>query len=204
MTSCDKTTSVNELPQCTDVPSDSYLIVQGEGTTCKVKIKDLVLGAENLDFYPELTEILNKLDTLTSIVQTNSAKWSGTHTSVLTGQPIWESIADLNLQGTKDIIDQKSPEWNSASSLVANNSANWEASTDTVTLSADQWNLTHDKVVLGEESWNTAYVGFTDGAQSIHEALEMIAESPWFTLYTGSSAQSVYTTVNTNSAAWML
>lgn len=202
MTQCDKTVTLTELPTCDDVPRDSYLIVQGESTTCKVKVSDLILGSENIDFYPELTEILNRLDLLTSIVEANSSQWSEAYTHTLSGHPLWESVADVNLQEVKNTLDNNKDNWSDAYTTIASNSGSWEASSNTVEINSDAWTLTHDIVAASKADWDTAYAAATDGFQAISEAMEMIEVSPWFTLYTGSSAQSVYSTVNANSGSW--
>lgn len=202
MTQCDKTVTLTDLPTCDTVPRDSYLIVQGDTATCKVKVSDLVLGTENIDFYPELTEILNRLDLLESIVQSNSGSWNDAYQHTLSGHPVWESVTDVDLQGLKDTVDQGEQDWNSVYSTMENNSGSWDNAADEININSDKWTLTHDIVNTSQSDWDTAYAATTDGFQAISEAMEMIETSPWFTLYTGSSATSVYTTVNKNSGSW--
>lgn len=202
MTQCDKTVTLAELPTCDDVPRDSFLIVQGDNTACKVKVSDLVLGSENIDFYPELTEILNRLDLLESIMSANSANWTTGYGHAISGKDIWNQIPDLNIQDMKDTLDNNKDDWSESYTTVANNSGSWGNAANEIEINSDNWTTTYETVNANESNWNTAYVASTNGFQAIAEAMEMIETSPWFTIYTGGSAQSVYTTVNMNSASW--
>lgn len=202
MTQCDKTVTLTELPTCDNVPRDSYLIVQGENATCKVKVSDLVLGTENIDFYPELTEILNRLDLLETLVATNSGNWTTGYGHAISGKDVWNQIPDLDLQGMKDTLDDNKDKWNSVSDTVTDNAGSWNNTANQIEIKSDNWDSAYDIVSTSKQDWDTAYVATTDGFQAIAEAMEMVETSPWFTLYTGGSAQSVYTTVNQNSGSW--
>jgi hypothetical protein len=209
MTSCDKTTSITELPVCTNVHGDSYLIVQNESSTCKVKVSDLVLGPDNVDFYPDLVDILNKLDELSSIIETNSGKWDKASTTTQTNSGMWDDASQYNLADMSNTLATGVPSWNNTTATMAGNSAKWDQTSVTVTLSSEEWERAKDIVSTSQTNWDQAYTITLDGIQSIHEALEIIETSPWFTLYYDNNAAppiaalwSLYTTVSGNSANW--
>jgi hypothetical protein len=209
MTSCDKTTSITELPVCTNVHDDSYLIVQNESSTCKVKISDLVLGPNNVDFYPDLIDILNKLDELSSIIEANSGKWNEASTTTQTNSGLWDDASQYNLASMSNTLATGAPSWNNTTATMIGNSAKWDQTSNTVTLSSEQWERAKDIVFTSQSDWDQAYVITLDGIQSIHEALEIIETSPWFTLYYDNNGAppiaalwSLYTTVSGNSGNW--
>ena len=115
---------------------------------------------------------------------------------------IWNQVTDLNLQDMKDTLDNNKDDWSESYTTVANNSGSWGNAANEIEINSDNWTTTYETVNASKSNWDTAYVASTDGFQAIAEAMEMIETSPWFTLYTGGSAQSVYTTVNMNSASW--
>ena len=209
MTSCDKTTPITELPVCTSVESDSYLIVQSTNATCKVKVSDLVLGPDNVDFYPDLIDNLNKLDELSSVVEANSGKWNEASSTTQTNSGMWDDASQYNLAEMSNTLTTGAPSWNNTTATMAGNSAKWDQTSSTVTLSSEEWERVKDIVLTSQQNWDQAYAITLDGVQSIHEALEIIETSPWFTLYYENSAGppiaslwSLYTTVNTESAGW--
>lgn len=181
MTDCNKTTTVGDLPTCDNVSNDtSYLIVQKPEGACKVRISDLILGVENVDFYPELLRILNKLDEIMSVVQPNSGKWNSTYQKVLTGEPVWNQAGEYNLQQLSDTVTQNQDKWNDVSTTMQLNSANWQSTFDRVVLNADNWDSAHQNVVIYEENYLSLQQTYFGGVDLI----------------------SVYTTVNTYSASW--
>lgn len=185
MTDCNNTASINDLPTCNDVGSDSFIIIQKPDGTCKMKLSDLVIGAENVDFYPELLQIVNKLDQILSVIQPNSGNWNHTHTTVTTGKPIWDQTGDYNLQQLSETVTQNQDKWNDASTTTALNSANWSSAYDRIALDADQWSAATQTVQLSEETFNML--------QEYYYGVKF---------FPGDPLGSVWTTVNTNSASW--
>lgn len=209
MTECNKTTTISELPQCDSVQSDSYLIVQTQDTACKVKVSDLVLGPDNVSFYPDLTDILNRLDELTNIVQSNSAGWSQTKTTVDTNKSIWDQTATYDLAGLANDVNANKDLWTQASTLVATNSSSWENAASRVATDGGTWDQTADIVEVSAPEWNQARNITLDGVTAIYEALEIIETSPWFAYYNDdptappmAAMWEMYNVVATNSASW--
>lgn len=180
MTECNKTSTVNELPTCADVSNDtSYLIVQKPDGTCRMKISDLVLGAENVNFYPELLQILNKLDEILSVVQPNSGNWNTAYEQVQAGKPVWDQTGDYNLQQLSQDVNQNKDKWNNTSTTMQLNSANWQNTFQRVNTSGDNWDTAYTTVTIYEEN-------YFQQAQT----------------YFGQDLIDVYNTVNTFSASW--
>lgn len=180
MTECNKSSTINELPECSDVSNNtSYLIVEKPTGTCKMKISDLVIGAENVNFYPELLQILNKLDELLSVVQPNSANWNSTHQQVLTARPVWDQTGDYNLQQLSQDVDQNKDKWNNTSTTMQLNSA--------------QWDNTYQRVATDGDNWDTAYTNVV-----VYEQTYLTQQQTYF----GQDLDSVYMTVQTYSASW--
>jgi len=209
MTECNKTTTISELPQCDSVQSDSYLIVQTQDTACKVKVSDLVLGPSNVSFYPDLTEILNRLDVLTNIVQSNSAKWDLTAQTVTDNRTIWDQTDTYNLAGMYNALTGNQDLWTSASTLVQAESSRWENAADTIEIDSVKWNATASTLESKADGWDQARNITLDGVTAIYEALEIIEVSPWFSYYGGDgnvppqpALWDLYNVVTTNSASW--
>lgn len=224
MTECNKTTTVAELPSCDSVSSDSYLIVQGENAACKVKISDLVLSNENVDFYSQIEALVQKVNDLTAIVQANSGDWNDTSTLVDQNKDIWNAADGITNITTR--LDAGENKWNEVATNVEVKSADWENTYQVVDNNRHAWQNAYDIVSANQNNWNTAYTITIDGLGAIHEALEMINSSPWFQHYTdglNGSGQptfaqvtsmwaahqlhlpewnSVYTTVLANSSGW--
>lgn len=225
MTECNKTTTVAELPSCDSISRDSYLIVQGENQACKVKISDFVLGNENVDFYSQIEELVNKVNDLTAIIQTNSGSWNETATTVSQNKSTWDNASDVTNINTR--LDAGESKWSDTSTAVELNSANWENTYLEVDTNKDKWTYGYDVVNSSQHNWNQAYtISLGEGVGAIHEALEIISTSPWFQqmandgngtttptraqvyevwsshqLY-GSQWNSVVNTVMVNSANW--
>lgn len=185
MTDCNNTASINDLPECSDVESGSYIIVQKPTGTCKMKISDLVIGAENVDFYPELLQIVNKLDQILSVIQPNSGNWNHTHATVLTGKPVWDQTGEYNLGQLSDTITQNADKWNDTSDTVAINSGNWSSAYDRIVLDADRWSTTADTVTISQETFNYT--------QQVYYGTQLLPVDP---------LGSVWNTVHANSANW--
>ena len=227
MTDCNKTTTVSELPTCEDVSKDSYLIVQGEQQACKVKISDLVLGGENLDFYDQIQALVQQVNDLTSVIQANSGTWNDTTSVVNTNRTTWDQ-ADQITTINQTLADNQS-DWSDTAGVVAVNSANWQETYLEVDLNKGKWTYGYDTVFASQPNWDQAYTIAVEGTLgAIHEAFEIISVSPWWlehsnwgegTTETGpTKAQmyqtwyhhlqnhdkwnEVYTTVKANSAGW--
>lgn len=170
MTECNNNITLTDLPTCDNVDNQGYLIVQGEDNACKVKISNLVLGVENVDFYPELLEIISQLESLTSIVRENSASWSQAYTTTNTNSANWNQVESLNLADVGSVVESTSSTWNNTTSTVLANSSQWNAAYTYMTDYSNQWNdglailnmypqygETIGTVQTLSSQWNTAY-----------------------------------------------
>lgn len=140
MTECNSNITLNDLPACSNVDNQGYLIVQKEDSACKVKISDLVLGVENVDFYPELLDIISQLEVLTNIVQTKSAEWDTCYTTTNTNSATWNQVDSLGLAEVSNIVESTSAEWNNNNSLVFAKSAQWDSAYINMTQYSSDWN----------------------------------------------------------------
>ena len=228
MTNCNNTTSVADLPTCDSVDGDSYIIVQNANGACKVKISDIVLGPDNSSFWPQIQQLIEKVNDLASVVQTNSASWNDTSNTVTTNKPTWDTIGDYNITNINERLTQGEGKWDAVTSTVNINSANWQATYNTVDAQKDNWQYTYETVNTGQHNWNQAYTIALEGVGAIHEALEIIEKSPWYETFNVTSQTpnmsqatasqivqtwtalqlnednwiSVYNTVKANSASW--
>ena len=116
------------------------MIVQNTDSACKVKITDLVLGVENVDFYPELLDIISQLETLTAIVQSKSAEWDTCYTTTNTNSAAWGQVDSLGLAEVGSIVESTSAEWSSTTTLVFAKSAQWDSAYTYMTDYSTQWN----------------------------------------------------------------
>ena len=179
MTECNKTTTVAELPTCTEVSRDSYLIVQSDQHACKVKVSDLVLGNENVDFYDQIQQLVQKVNDLTSIIQTNSANWNDTTTTVNSNKTTWDQAG--NITTINQTLAENQADWTDTKTTMSLNSANWENTYLEVDENKDKWTYSYDVVNASQHNWNQAYtITLGEGVGAIHEALEIISTSPWF------------------------
>lgn len=221
MTNCNNTTSVADLPTCDSVDGDSYIIVQNANGACKVKISDIVLGPDNSSFWPQIQQLIEKVNDLASVVQTNSASWNDTSNTVTSNKPTWDTIGDYNITNINERLTQGEGKWDAVTSTVNINSANWEATYHTVDQNKSNWSYAYDIIISTQHNWNSAYASTLNGSGALHEALEIIDTSPWYqqaTFPTLSQSQAqqmyqfyvtfkdrwnaVYNTVNANSASW--
>lgn len=219
MTDCNKTTTVAELPSCDSVSNDSYLIVQGENAACKVKISDLVLSNENIDFYSQIEALVQKVNDLTTIVQANSGSWNDTATTVSQNKDIWNAADGVTNITTR--LDAGENKWNEVATNVESKSANWENTYQVVDSDRHDWQNAYDIVFASQDNWNTAYSITLNGIGAISEALGMMSVSTYlqpatFTNVTNGEAvimkaaldnnednwTSVYNTVRAFSASW--
>ena len=202
MTDCSKTSTILDLPECSDIPSDSYLLVQGSTNACKVKLSNLILGAENVDFYPELIEILNKLDHITTFLQSNSSNWSSTHTVVNAESGTWNTLNDVDLQDISDVVNNNKNKWTSTASTVELLSSDWATTYTQMLTGKDSWDNTTTTVLNSKSDWDQAYDTSITVQSVAAEAIEVIQAGY------DSTMLSVYTTVNANSAncvpAWQV
>lgn len=196
MTDCSKTSTILDLPECGDIPSDSYLLVQNSTNACKVKLSNLILGSENIDFYPELVEILNKLDHITTFLQSNSSNWSSTHTIVNTESGTWNTLNDVDLQDISNVVTSNKDKWTSTASTVELLSGDWSSTHAHVLVGKDSWDSTATTVLNSKSDWDQAYATSITVQSAAAEAIQVI-ESAY-----SSNMLSVYTTVCAMSATW--
>lgn len=182
MTDCNKTTTVADLPVCDSTSGDSYIIVQNGDSACKVKLSDLVLGPENVDFYPQLIDIVNKLESLLTAVQPNSATWNNTANQVRDDSPAWDQAAAADYTTTlKQRLDAGEANWNATYSAWLTNGSNWDNAWDIVDSNHAKWNTAYDILQLKQSDWNSAYTITTEGTLgAIHEAFETVTTAPWW------------------------
>ena len=219
MTECNKTTTVAELPTCDSVSSDSYLIVQGDNAACKVKISDLVLSNENVDFYSQIEALVQKVNDLTAIVQANSGDWNDTATTVDQNKDIWNAADGVTNITTR--LDAGENKWNEVVTNVETKSADWENTYQVVDSDRHDWQNAYDIVFANKDNWNTAYTITLEGIGAIHEALNMMGVATYLQPATWTSVSeaqaeamrislelnkdnwtSVYNTVKAFSASW--
>ena len=195
MTDCSKTSTILDLPECADIPSDSYLLVQSSTNACKVKLSNLVMGPENIDFYPELIEILNKLDHITTFLQSNSSNWVSTHTTVHTESGTWNTLNDVDLQDISDVVNNNKNKWTSTAATMELLSSDWSSTYTQVLADKPSWDDTAATVLSSKSDWDQAYDTSLTVQSVAAEAIEVIQAGYKSTML------SVYTTVNANSAA---
>lgn len=182
MTECTKTASVADLPVCDSTSGDSYIIVQNGDNACKVKLSDLVLGPENVDFYPQLIDIINKLDSLLTAVQPNSGKWNETHTTVTTNKTQWDAAgAGEYTTQLKSRMDAGEAKWNAAGDAYAARGDNWDNTANIVAANESKWNSAYDILKIKQHDWDSAYTISTEGVLgAFHEAFETVTTAPWW------------------------
>jgi len=205
MTDCNNITTVADLPTCTDVSRDSYLIVQGENQACKVKVGDLVLGNENVDFYDQIQALVQQVNDLTSVIQANSGTWNDTTTVVNTNKTTWDQADQITTLNT--VVNNNQSDWTDTAALVAVNSANWQNTYIDVDANKDKWSYAHDIVFSSQQNWDSAYTATSDGLGAIHEALELVNTSAWFESYTngvGGDGEPTFAQVTAIWAEWTL
>jgi len=173
MTECNSNITLNDLPTCSNVDNQGFLIVQNDDSACKVKIADLVLGVENVDFYPELLDIISQLETLTAIVQSKSAEWDTCYTTTNTNSAAWGQVDSLGLAEVGNIVESTSAEWSDTTSLVFAKSAQWDSAYTYMTDYSVEWNNGLATIALYPDysttigivqelsgQWNTAYMNW--------------------------------------------
>lgn len=208
MSECNNIVDISVLPECNTIDNDSHLIVQSIDSVCRAKISDLVLGADNVDFYPELIEIVNKLDTILSVLQTSSGDWNNTRSTVAGNSGTWSRYNQSPLRGLEENVRDNIDDWNDSATVMAANSGKWNNTTNTVAVSVGLWNQTADFMIQGKQHWDQARNITLDGVTAIYEALEIIETSPWFSYYNTdpslppmSEVWRLYNVVATNSGS---
>ena len=210
MAECNKIIDVSSLEECSNIDNENYLIVQGIDSVCRAKISDLVLGAENVDFYPELIEILNKLNSIITNISPLSAGWQQTKETVDTNKPLWDRYNSSTIESLEDDIANNIDRWNDATAAVEGKEAIWDDTTESVSLSSAKWNSTYTIVDINKSNWDAAWQASTSGQLAIFEALELMETSPWFVLYKEgkeaappiASLWEMYNVVAANSGSW--
>ena len=220
MAKCNNNITVASLPTCDGVDENDYLIVYNNDNTCKVRFSDFVFGAENVDFYPDLINIISTLESLSSVVIPGSGDWNSVYSTVQTNSGGWNSINTGDVPTLLQRVREEADDWSDTNTALQASSAGWD---DTSAL-VDQKYLTWDRIATefdtSKGDWNSAYNATRGGIQAIHEALAMIEQQPWYqylTIDTGDSGGSggsggsgvnyaafneLYTTVQYNSAGW--
>ena len=145
MAKCNNNVTVASLPTCESVSDNDYLIVYNSDTTCKVKFSDFIFGAENLDFYPELLDIISTLESLSSVTSPNSGDWNNVFSTVYTNSASWESLASDQRISLLDRVEQHIDSWIGTTTTVADNSATWDAAVSQLSTQSDRWNRVADE-----------------------------------------------------------
>jgi hypothetical protein len=201
------------------VNENDYLIVYNNDSTCKVKFSDFVFGAENLDFYPDLEELILNVESLNSVVIPGSANWNSVYTTVQLNSAGWESLADGDVPTLLQQVRENGGRWDDVASTVSNTSGSWDSTTALVNQKYSTWDRVAIEFDSSKDNWDSAYNATRDGIQAIYEALAMIETQPWYeylTINTGdgdgdgtgiggvnyAAFHSLYTTVELNSASW--
>lgn len=206
MTECNKTTTVAELPSCDSVSSDSYLIVQGESAACKVKISDLVLSNENVDFYSQIEALVQKVNDLTAIVKANSGDWNDTATTVSQNKDTWNAADGITNITTR--LDAGENKWNEVATNVEAKSADWENTFQVVSDKRHHWQNAYDIVFANQDNWNTAYTITLEGISAISEALGMMnvathLQPATWTNVTNGDLTIMKASLDTNESNWI-
>lgn len=196
MSDCNNIVDVSSLDECSEIDNDSYLIVQKIDSVCRAKISDLVLGTQNIDFYPELIEIANKLDAIQTLLGANSAKWDSTAATVAANADKWNSYTDSEIDDLADNIKENIDDWNNTTGVVAANADTWTGTTNAVALSSSRWNNTASAFETNGTNWDKAYTLALNVENAAAEAIEII-DSAY-----SSNMLSVYTTVYNLSDTW--
>ena len=180
MAKCNNNVTVDSLPACDSVGENDYLIVYNNNKTCKVKFSDFVFGAENVDFYPELVDILNTLEELKTITSTNSADWSSTYTTTYFNSGDWETTGGADTAQLLQDVSNNIDNWNATYSTVSTLSSRWQTTYSLLEQGSTRWDRVASIVETSQDQWDSAYLASTNGLAAIHEALEMIEQQPWY------------------------
>lgn len=156
MTDCNNNVSIEGLPEADFATLDDYLIVHNNVQTSKVKLSNFVIAAENVDFYPELIEMVAQLNKLNSFIQANSANWDSTYTTVNTVSSQWNTTSVNDILEVKQKMDLYGDLWTNTYMTVLTNSANWNYSNDFI-INTSRWDATAEVVNTHRSIWDDAY-----------------------------------------------
>ena len=190
MAKCNNNITVATLPTIENVDVNDYLIVYNNIGTSKVKFQDLVFGAENVDFYPELIQIVNSLESLSGVIDPDYNNWNSTYNTVLSNSANWTSLATGNLPVLIDELQDNYESWNDAVTLLRTTSSDWANSASTLQLKEARWDQIADIVETSRSNWDSAYAATRGGIEAIYEALAEIERQPWYTYKISSSGGS--------------
>ena len=156
MTECNNNITIEGLPEADSATLNDYLIVHNNIQTSKVKLSNFVLAAENVDFYPELIEMVAQLNKLNTFIQSNSANWNNTYTTVNTTSSQWNTTAANEISEVKEKMDLYEPLWTSTYTTVLQNSAGWNYGNEVI-LDTTKWDAAADVVNTHRTIWDDAY-----------------------------------------------
>jgi hypothetical protein len=178
MTDCNNNVSIEGLPEAEFATLEDYLIVHNNVQTSKVKLSNFVIAAENVDFYPELIEMVAQLNSLNTFIQNNSANWDSTYTTVNTTSSQWNTTSVNDILEVKQKMDLYGDLWTSTYTTVVTNSASWSYSNEII-LDTSRWDSAAEVVSTHRTVWDEAYAA----AVSLESIVRDISAS-WVTSQT--------------------
>ena len=131
MAKCNNNISVASLPTSETVDVNDYLIVYNNVGTNKVRFSDIVFGAENVDFYPELEQIITSLETISSVVIPGSGNWNSVYNTVNSNSATWSSLLTGNIPNLLGQLETKVDKWDDVSTAVETSSGSWNSAVST-------------------------------------------------------------------------
>ena len=216
MAKCNNNLTVASLPTCDNVAQSDYLIVYNNDKTCKVAVSDFIFGPENVDFYPDLVDIINNIETLSGTVYPSHENWTDTYNTVNTLSSSWNTLIDSTIPSLLTQLESNIDDFISTTTTVHTKSAFWDNTTELVTNGIATWDRIAAEVDANKGNWNTAYQAFQDESTAIIEALELVKNNNWFQILVDSEKRddddepidpdqllaNLYTTVSQTSSNW--
>ena len=150
--------NIKNLPITTGIDNGDYLLVESQdhAATSIMDFENFVIGYDNIDFAIPLIDVL-------TVVSTNSAEWSTTHTTVMSNSARWvgfdPDVYNISCwDSTCATMTANSGAWITTTSTVAANSADWgdaglTAETDPIFRSHVAYGITSNH----QTEWSTAY-----------------------------------------------
>ena len=125
MAKCNNNITVESLPIKQSTSTDDYLLLYNNSTTSRIKFSDVVIGAENVDFYPELIQIINSVDSITTNVSTNSSDWESTYNTVAANSANWNDLTTSLGADIIDVLKNNTDDLVEGNTILQNNSGSW-------------------------------------------------------------------------------